>query len=286
MTQPPVYNGARLLCRALFLLSIAGVLASCAFFYPSEVIRDLVRDRGWREVYFDAPPFVLTGFVKPVTEPTDTIHVYIEGDGSAWLRGLPPDDPTPADPVGLHLALADGAPSVLYLARPCQLTTRATEGACALPYWSSHRFSEEVVSSMNSAVDRFKKESGARLLVIIGYSGGGAVAALIAARRDDVASLITVAGTLDHRVWTSHLEVYPLSGSLNPVDQAARLASIPQTHFVGADDEIVPPLVAESYMRALPSRKNARVIRMPGYDHPCCWDRDWPALLARAGAGR
>ena len=285
MTQTHVSKGARQSRRALFLIVIAGVLVSCAFFYPGEAIRDLVRDRGWREVQIESPPFVLTGFVKPGTGPADTIHVYIEGDGRAWIRRLPPEDPTPTDPVALHLALADGANAVLYLARPCQLTTRATEGACALPYWSSHRFSEEVVSSMNLAVDRFKKESGARQLVIIGYSGGGAVAALIAARRDDVGLLITVAGTLDHRLWTSHHQVSPLRGSLNPVDQAARLASIPQTHFVGADDEIIPPLIAESYMRALPSRKNARVIRMPGYDHPCCWAKDWPALLARAGAG-
>lgn len=286
MTQPPVSNGARPACRALFLVVIAQALVSCAFLYPGEAIRDLVRDRGWREVQIEAPPFILTGFVKPGAESADTIHVYIEGDGRAWYGGRPPDDPTPTDPVALRLALADGAPAVLYLARPCQLTTPATKKACGLPYWSSLRFSEEVVSSMNLAVEAFKKESGAKRIVIIGYSGGGAVAALIAARRDDVALLITVAGTLDHRVWTAHHEVPPLSGSLNPADQAERLASIPQTHFVGLEDEIVPPLVAESYMRALPSRKNARVVRIPGYDHPCCWVRDWPALLARAGAGR
>lgn len=286
MTQPTVSNGARLLCRALFLLLISAVLASCAYYYPGEAIRDLVRDRGWKEVQFEAPPFVLTGFVKPGAKFADTLHVYIEGDGRAWIRRRPPEDPTPTDPVALNLALADGAPAVLYLARPCQFTTRATKGACALPYWSIRRFSEEVVSSMNLAVSGYKRESGARQIVIIGYSGGGAVAALIAAWRDDVALLITVAGTLDHRVWTSHHQVSPLTGSLNPVDQAARLAAIPQIHFVGADDEVVPPLVAESYMRALPFRNNARVIRIPGYDHPCCWDRDWPALLARAGAGR
>ena len=187
--------------------------------------------------------------------------------------------------MALRLAMADGATAVLYLARPCQLTTRATKKACALPYWSGRRFSEEVVSSMNRAVSHYQMETGARRLVIIGYSGGGAVAALIAARRDDVALLITVAGTLNHRIWTSHHEVSPLTGSLNPVDQAPRLAAIQQTHFVGADDEIVPPLVAETFMRALPSLDNARVVRIPGYDHPCCWVRDWPALLARAGAG-
>ena len=286
MTQPPVSNGARPLCRALFLLMVTGVLASCAYYYPSEAIRDLARDRGWRELQIEAPPFVLTGFVKPGAGAADTIHVYIEGDGRAWLRGRPPDDPTPTDPVALRLAMADGASDVYYLARPCQLTTSSTYKACGLPYWSTRRFSEEVVSSMNLAVDRFKKESGARRLVIVGYSGGGAVAALIAARRDDVALLITVAGTLDHRAWTSHHRVSPLTGSLNPVDQAARLAAIPQIHFVGADDEIVPPLIAESYMRALPSLDNARVVRIPGYDHPCCWARDWPALLARAALER
>ena len=265
---------------------MATVLASCAYYYPGEAIRDLVRGQGWREVRIDAPPFILTGFVKPGANTTDTLHVYIEGDGRAWIRRLPPDDPTPTDPVALRLAMTDRAPAVLYLARPCQLTTRTTKKSCALPYWSTRRFSEQVVSSMNSAVDRFKKESRAGRIVIIGYSGGGTVAALIAARRDDVKLLITVAGTLDHRVWTSHHEVTPLTGSLNPADQAARLAAIQQIHFIGTDDEVVPPLVTESYMRALPSRDNARIIRIPGFDHPCCWVRDWPALLTLTGAGR
>lgn len=284
--QPPVSNWARPARRALFLFVIAGVLASCALFYPGEAIRDLVRGHGWREVRFQAPPFVLTGFVKPGAETADTIHVYIEGDGRAWHGGRPPDDPTPTDPLALRLALADPAPAVLYLARPCQLTTRATKGVCGLPYWSTHRFSEEVVSAMDRALSRYKIETGAGRIVIAGYSGGGAVAALIGARRDDVALLITVAGTLDHGAWTSHHQVSPLTGSLNPVDEAARLASVPQIHFVGAEDDIVPPLVADAYMRALPKHGNARVVRIPDFDHNCCWDRDWPGLLTRAEAGR
>ncbi|MBT6479066.1 MAG: alpha/beta hydrolase, partial [Gammaproteobacteria bacterium] len=46
---------------------------------------------------------------------------------------------------------------------------------CESRYWSSHRFSEKVVASMNEAVDQLMKESGAKQLRLVGFSGGGAV---------------------------------------------------------------------------------------------------------------
>lgn len=282
--------GARQLRRALFLcLGMIGVmigLGGCPayLFHPADSIRDEVRAKGWRELSFDAPPFVLTGFAKPSPPGIETLHIYIEGDGNAFDgRRRPTQDPTPVTPVSLHLAFADSAPAVLYLARPCQYTSESTKRGCSSRYWTSHRYAEEVIAASDRAITVFKERAGAKRVVVFGYSGGGAVAALLAARRSDVAALVTVAAPLDHRTWTAHHRLDDLSGSLNPLDAAPRLAKVRQVHYSGAKDEIVPTLVADAYLRALPDNADARVMVVPKFDHPCCWTDNWPKLLRDAG---
>src|SRR3546814_2839304 len=66
-----------------------------------------------------------------------------------------------------------------------------------LDVWTSARFSDGVIVSMSDALDRLKEEAGASSLDLVGYSGGGGVAVLLAARRRDVVSIVTIAGNLD-----------------------------------------------------------------------------------------
>lgn len=130
------------------------------------------------------------------------------------------------------------SPNVVYIARPCQFTRN--DPACRSTYWTDRRFSEDVIASMNHAVDVLRAPA-AGPVHLVGFSGGGAVAALVAARRGDVASLRTVAGNLDHRALNAHHRVSPMPASLNAVDVAPRLAAVPQAHFVGTKDDVVPP---------------------------------------------
>ena len=81
--------------------------------------------------------------------------------------------------------------------------------------------------AVNRAIDALKAASGALGIALAGYSGGGAMAALIAARRPDTVCLVTVAAPLDTGAWTQAIGVSPLRTSLNPLDHAARLASLP-----------------------------------------------------------
>lgn len=208
--------------------------------------------------------------------------VYIEGDGNAWRnRFVLSADPTPSEPIGLKLAVQDSAPLVVYLARPCQFTGTRDGGLCHPRYWASARFAPEVIAATAAAIDHYKALLGAEEIELVGYSGGGAVAALVAATRDDVVGLITVVGNLDHAAWTAHHEVTPLRASLNPADAAARLATIPQVHFVGSDDSVMPSLVARAYLARLAAPDQARLVIIEGFDHRCCWVRDWKALRAR-----
>ena len=70
--------------------------------------------------------------------------------------------------------------------------------------------------------------------------------------------------------------------SLNPADAAAGLGRLAQTHFVGADDDIVPAKVARAFLARLPDQAKARLVVVPDFDHDCCWAMHWPALLRHA----
>jgi pimeloyl-ACP methyl ester carboxylesterase len=219
--------------------------------------------------------FDLVSFVGP-KRGNGPLHVYIEGDGFAWVtRNQPSKNPTPVDPIALKLAVLDGRNAV-YLARPCQY---AQTGDCPPRYWASARFASEVIDAMNEAVDNLKRKLGADKLVLIGYSGGGAVAALVAARRTDVVHLATVAGNLDPDAWTRLHSVPRLGSSLNPVNYRRELAAIPQTHFIGESDNIVPIDVYRSYRSALSDTARIDVRVVPKTGHDCCWEKSWPELL-------
>ncbi|PPK54006.1 alpha/beta fold hydrolase [Marinobacter persicus] len=272
------------------MLILIGAVTSCTQL-PSNAQRtltaeELVRAHQWHRMTLDAGHFLLRAYgPEPVAEAS-TLTVYLEGDGLAWVtRSRPSTDPTPVRPMALQLALADADPKVVYLARPCQYVTSS---ACGPEYWLEKRFSPEIIAATGAALDALKERYNAANLLLVGYSGGGAVATLLAAERDDVIGLVTVAGNLDHEFWTSFHEISPLSGSLNPTDRAMDLVNTPQWHFTGASDAIVPPEVANAYVRQLPDATLVNLITKPGYDHRCCWESSWPALISpiRKALGR
>jgi len=212
-------------------------------------------------------------------DPQDLLVVYIEGDGLAWLRiDEASPDPTPVTPTALRLALADGAPAVAYLARPCQFTDEAHRRNCRTAFWTSHRYGEDVVAATNEALDMLKRRTGAQRLGLVGFSGGGTVAALTAARRSDVVWLKTVAAPLDINAFTRHHGVAPLTQSLNPADIAETLASLPQLHLAGADDRIVPAATGDAYMTRLLDSRCASLRILPGTGHHDGWETRWPDL--------
>lgn len=209
--------------------------------------------------------------------PTDTLSIYIEGDGLAWRsRRTISDNPTPVNPVVLQLAVKDPQTSV-YLARPCQYVSNNDD--CKPSIWTSARFSSDVITATNEAIELLKKQFLAKHVRLIGYSGGGGVAALAAARRDDVKQLVTVAGNLDHAAWTRHHKVSPLSQSLNPADAWQQLKDIPQVHFIGEHDRIIGLFVAESYANRFPPTQRPAIKIVKDTDHHCCWPEMWPALV-------
>ncbi len=228
---------------------LSALLSGCATIDPNGHADAIATPAGLsRETIPTKQGFALTSYGR-ITRATEPIDVYIEGDGFAWVSRTEPSlDPSPHDATGLALAAADPAPNVVYLARPCQFTPMDQSPRCAIPYWTSRRFAPDVIAAMDEAIDHVVARVPGQQINLVGYSGGGAVAVLIAARRHDVASLRTVAGNLDTEYVNRIHDVSAMPQSLNPVDVARQIAGIPQIHFSGEDDSVVPIAVPQRFV--------------------------------------
>ena len=272
------------LCKAFFLVLLVPLCVSCVayLFDPVGKINDLAAKSGLQKYSAVHKDLTLTGFFKRSSIHTNVLHVYIEGDGAPWMQSwMPPEDPTPQSPIALKMAIEDPYSHVLYLARPCQITRGAARKGCHVRLWTTARFSSDVIDVTNAVITRYSRRNGVTKLVLYGYSGGGAIASLVTVRRDDVIGLMTVAGTLDHEAWTTHHRVSPLNESLNPAKFGDKLSKIPQIHFIGSNDKIMPNLVARSYLSELSSNHKAQIVNIQDYDHSCCWVENWASLLSR-----
>jgi len=223
-------------------------------------------------------PFEVTAFYRDGAG--SRLHVYLDGDGSPWIRNrYPASNPTPRRPLALDLLARDRAPAI-YLNRPCYGTAGMPK-PCRPWLWTHGRYSEEVVSALDLALDRAIAITGHDALVLLGYSGGGSLAVLLAARRRDVDAVITVAANLDVDAWARHHGYEPLTGSLNPAGARPPPETVLRWHLLGGRDRRVPPAVVQAGTAADP---RARLLEFPDFNHVCCWQQAWPEVLARLQA--
>ena len=229
----------------------------------------------------EAGPFRLAAFVRERPIAGGTLVVYVEGDGAAWPTPYhPPRDPTPRKPIALTLAAADPAPAVVYLGRPCQYLGTEALRHCDSAYWIERRFAPEVVAGYDLVLTLLKASFQANRLRLVGYSGGGVIAVLLAARREDVDVLVTVAAPLALSEWVAWHNASPLAGSLDPAELSENVRLPPSVHFVGGNDRTVPVPMVERFVRL----KGGHMETVPDFDHDCCWARDWASLLAHLPA--
>lgn len=217
---------------------------------------DLAHDKDIVQINIKTSSFELFSMQKLKECKNKDMKVYIEGDGLAWVtRRKISDDPTPLKPLGLSLMLSDSSSCKVYVARPCQYIKQSL---CHKKYWTSYRFNTEVIDSYNEALDTLKERHKNSSFTLVGYSGGGAVATLSAASRNDVSTLITVAGNLDTAKWIELHRITPLDGSLNPADFSNTLEHIPQYHLIGKNDTVIPKDIYDSYLSKFNKKENIK----------------------------
>jgi dienelactone hydrolase len=272
--------------RRIFLFAVAFILcglAGCSSLPQRlDYANVIAGGAGMQAQEINTGGFILTTYSR-IADKNQPVNVYIEGDGFAWASTHRlSTNPTPKDAFTLRLAAADGAANVVYIARPCQYTSLVKDKKCSPKYWSGSRFSEIVVDSVNKAISSYSTQFVKPQINLIGYSGGAAVAVLVAARRDDVVSLRTVAGNLDHVAINNFHHVDNLDDSLNPIDVAEKLASLPQYHFAGAEDKIVPLEVTAAFAKKSEKGNGCvRVSSINGATHDTGWLEHWREILAQ-----
>ena len=248
-------------------------LTGCAS--PAQRIDSLMRGKGFERSLVEGNGFEHLVYARAGLNMARRVHVYLEGDGLPWAT---PDrvsaDPTPRYPLALHLMARDPAPSLL-LGRPCYYGV-SDAGPCTPWLWTHGRYSEQVVGSMAAALRRLLSGNPGARIALLGYSGGGALAMLLAERLESVERVVTVAANLDIAAWTDLHGYSPLTGSLNPVERPILPVRIERIHLAGETDQRVPVRLVRD---AAVNDPIALVRVVPGFDHRCCWEEQWPAIL-------
>ena len=211
--------------------------------------------------------------LEKITNPAKPLRVYIEGDGNAWLSktNISPN-PTPIRPMLAKLAFADDSENIIYIARPCQYVE---DPKCVEKYWTSAIYSHEAINSVDEVLDEYQDYQ----IELIGYSGGATIALFIAANRENIKSLHTIAGNIDTEAFVKLHDVSPYSDSRSTDEVIPSLANIPQHHLIGAEDDIVPQKIADSYVSKLPHLRCTKLSIIPNADHVSGWDGKAPRLL-------
>jgi hypothetical protein len=247
--------------KALIGIALLGLAACTPAHFMREEVAMRLGSAAWmvkREI--PAAPFSLTSYER-MHERNAHATVYIEGDGKAWSHMSA--DPTPENPVALHLATKDNAKNVVYLARPCQQSGKKLDDTeCEREYWTDRRFAPEVLRAFDAALDNIARQYDITAFHLVGYDGGAVVAAALAQNRKDVLSLRTVAG------------------KLNEIKNPATLAHLPQRHFIGGQDEVTPPGVLHGYLQAVGPSSCVNYDFIQENSHEKGWPDKWPELLA------
>ncbi len=266
----------------LFLLLICFLLSACvSSYYPDkkQIAEDLAVKSGFLQVNFDTPLFQIYAWLKKSKILNDTLVIYIEGDGQAWkTRFQVSKNPTPKKPISLYLAIQDPSENIVYLARPCQFIELKNNINCQQKYWTSHRYSKEIINTYHAVLNQIKKIYNIKEIELVAYSGGGVIASLLAGQRKDITRLTTIASNLDHLAWTQYHKISPLKGSLSLYSEPLDFSTIEQQHFFGGKDSVVPYHINERLFKQQFKNDLFFYTIYNEFNHVCCWVEQWQTI--------
>ena len=272
---------ARLFNHQALMFLTAVFITACAT-TPAHKFEQHALSAGLTKSVVDTKKFSLTTYSQYALAELKSgpiLNIYLGGDGRPWITpNYKSVDPTSRNGIALELMLLDQTPSI-YIGRPCYHAI-TMKPACNSKWWTSHRYSEEIIAALLEAINSVTNPS--QQLNIIGFSGGGSLAMLLAPRlisyegSTKVNAVVTISANLDIQHWAARHNYSPLSGSLNPIRQAPLDSNIKQFHFLGKLDENVD---ATYLTNKLDNRPSTTVRVFANFGHHCCWPEIWPQFI-------
>lgn len=244
-------------------------LASCSLskFEVLEDVKKIGRDHDMTVKIYHVKNFDIFTLEK-ISDPKKPVRIYIEGDGRAYVNKYQASlDPTPTSRFLINLIAQDDSPNLVYIARPCQYVDSKK---CEEKYWTSERFSAEAIAAISEVVDVFAKQK----IELVGYSGGAMIALQL--KQKNIKNIRTIAGNLDLEKF---VELHKISELQTPPLDYAYLAQVPQIHFVGAKDKVIPLKVFEAYQKKLVGQNCVKLKIVAQADHQKNWQEKWADLL-------
>ncbi len=249
------------------------VLSACST--PAKRLDRQARELGLQAGILDGRRFRHKLYRKGDACRQGRLHVYLEGDGLAWLPGNRVAlDPTPPKSCLLPLMARDSSPAV-YLGRPCYHGF-ADAPNCRPALWTRARYGQVVTGSMVEALGKLMAGRRCRA-VLIGFSGGGALAMLIASRIPErIAGIVTLAGNLNVDDWTRRHGYSALDESEDPARRPPLPPSLFQIHVAGGKDDNISYRVTA---REVARNPGARFLLVPRLAHECPGPQIWQGIL-------
>ncbi len=104
------------------VLALSGCIATTLPYMRAETAQRIAAPAWMLKRDISASPFILRSYER-IHDRGGVANIYIEGDGAEYTSPSEwSENPTPKNPVALHLASKDNAENVIYIARPCQYT--------------------------------------------------------------------------------------------------------------------------------------------------------------------
>ena len=250
-------------------LLLCTLLTACAapIEDPQRAPLNALTQAGFDPVKLEAP---LRAWVRETYDDTKKApwHVYLEGDGNAWLRGgVPSPNPTPRSPVALWLALEDTSTRVAYIARPCQWFTSLPDG-CQPAIWTDERYGEQVQQWLLEAIQTIAGDQPVRL---VGFSGGAHLALQLTPLLPEVEGVVSVAGNLDDKVFAEYHRLP------TPRHVPKGIMEVPLWSLSGGVDRTVPPELTERMLKAREGRCQSHLV-LDRVEHAGPWQLNWSRI--------
>ena len=252
-----------------FLIFLANCSSSYSPNQRNDIIEDLNSSR-FNENIYSAKFFNIYSLEK--IKNNKDLTVYIEGDGLSWVdRFTPSSNPTPTDPLAFKMALVDESENIIYLARPCQYEW---SNNCNEEIWTSAQYSSKVLNSYDEIINYLSKKH--KNIHLVGYSGGAGIAMYLASvEENNIKSIRTIAGNINHNELSKILNISRLKKSVNFYSIEKKIKNVPQIHYYGLKDKTVPNELQISYTERNTNNNCIKIQPVANTSHNEGWLNFW-----------